>query len=128
MKKKTIIFYINIIISILLLTGCTPQVVFTPDNLPNAIVGQPYSIEIDISGGSGPVTASGFESSITPNVLWLEVNEKKDNFYNSFIIHGTPRTTDDITVKVKGYMIQTTPFGSSSEFDKTYVIKVKEAE
>lgn len=122
MKKLTSIFVIGF-----LLIGCTSKVIITPDKLPDAIVGQPYSVEIDISGGSGPVTASGFESSITPNVLWLEVNEKKDNFYNSFIIHGTPRTTDDITVRVKGYMIQTTPFGSSSEFDKTYIIKVKES-
>lgn len=123
MKKLTFIFVIGF-----LLVGCTSKVIIIPDKLPDAIVGQPYSVEIDINGGSGPVTASGFESSITPNVLWLEVNEKKDNFYNSFIIHGTPRTTDDITVRVKGYMIQTIPFGSSSEFDKTYIIKVKERE
>ena len=123
MKKLSRIFAVCF-----LLVGCTSKVIITPDKLPDAIVGQSYSVEIDINGGSGPVTASGFESSITPNVLWLEVNEKKDNFYNSFIIHGTPRTTDDITVRVKGYMIQTTPFGSSSEFDKTYVIKVKEKE
>ncbi|UYZ82888.1 hypothetical protein MTZ49_09710 [Entomomonas sp. E2T0] len=128
MKKKIIIFYVNIIILIMLLSSCTPKAVFTPDTLPNAIVGQNYYAEIDIAGGSGPVSAGGFEVSMKPDELWFEVNRKKDNFYNSFIIHGIPKTPEDITIIIKGDMVPTGLFGSGTEFNKTYIIKVKEAE
>lgn len=125
MKRLSIICVISF-----LLMGCIPpKVIFTPDKLPDAVVGKLYYVEIEIDGGSGPVTAGGFKSTSTPNKLWIEVNpKKKGRFYNSLIIHGTPVTTENITVKISGYMIPSGWSATTSEFEKTYVIKVKESE
>ncbi len=114
--------------TLFLLIGCAPKVIFTPDNLPDAVVGQIYYKEIEITGGTGPVTASGFKSTSTSNRLWVEVNPKEEaRFYNSLIIHGKPMTTDTVTIKITGYTIPTLFLGEA-KFEKTYVIKVKEKE
>ncbi|MFD1259830.1 hypothetical protein [Entomomonas asaccharolytica] len=118
----------SIFILCFLLVGCTPKVIITPDKLPDAIVGELYYAEIEINGGSGPVTAGGFERIITPQVLWVEPNpNKQGRFYNSLIIRGRPTTTETITVKIKGDMIPTLFLGEAN-FEKTYAIKVKEKE
>lgn len=124
MKRLSIICVISF-----LLIGCiAPEVVFTPDKLPDAIVGELYYAEIEIDGGSGPVTAGGFKSTSTSNRLWVEVNpNKKGRFYNSLIVHGKPITTETITIKISGHMIPS-GWSATSDFEKTYVIKVKEAE
>ncbi|MFD1259828.1 hypothetical protein [Entomomonas asaccharolytica] len=118
---------ISIFILCFLLVGCIPsKVIITPDTLPDAIVGELYYTEIEINGGSGPVTASGFQSTSTSNRLWVEVNPTKTaRFYNSLIVHGKPINTETITVKIKGHTIPTLFLGEAS-FEKTYVIKVKE--
>ena len=124
MKRLSILCLISF-----LLIGCTPsKVIITPDTLPDAIVGELYYAEIEINGGSGPVSAGGFKSTSTSNRLWVEPNPKrKGGFYNSLIVHGKPMTTETITIKISGDMIPT-GWRASSEFEKTYVIKVKEKE
>ncbi len=122
MKKLTFIFVIGF-----LLVGCTSKVIITPDKLPDAVVGEQYYAEIEINGGSGPVSG-GLKRDITSDYIWVEPNPKKEGrFYNSLIIHGIPKTTEDIIVKIQGEMIPTLFLGSA-KFEKTYVIKVKEAE
>ncbi|UYZ82864.1 hypothetical protein MTZ49_09590 [Entomomonas sp. E2T0] len=120
---------ISVFVLYFLLIGCTPsKVIITPDTLPEAIVGKPYYAEIEINGGSGPVTASGFKSTSTSNRLWVERNPNKESgFYNSLIVHGKPLTTETVTIKIRGGMIPT-GWRAPSDFEKTYVIKVKEKE
>lgn len=121
MKRLSILCLISF-----LLIGCTPsKVIITPDTLPEAIVGKLYYAEIEISGGSGPV--SSIKSNVTPDVLVIQRNPKKGRNDNQFIIYGKPITTETITVKMKGDMIST-GWRASAEFEKTYVIKVKEKE
>ncbi|MFD1259826.1 hypothetical protein [Entomomonas asaccharolytica] len=120
----------SIFILCFLLIGCTPKVMITPDKLPDAVVGELYYAEIEITGGSGPVTASGFKRIITPPVLWVEPNYEKDkregSFYNSLTVKGIPKTTEDITIKISGYMIPSGWSTATSKFEKTYIIKVRD--
>lgn len=127
-KKLVIVFGIYF-----LLVGCIPpKVVITPDKLPDAVIGELYYAEIEINGGSGPVTTSGFKRVITPHVLWVQPNYEKDkregSFYNSLTVQGIPKTTENITIKISGYMIPSGWSATTSKFEKTYVIKVKEKE
>ncbi|UYZ82865.1 hypothetical protein MTZ49_09595 [Entomomonas sp. E2T0] len=114
-----------ILIVIFLLIGCTPKVIITPDKLPDAVVGELYYTEIEITGGTGRVTS--VNSVITPNVLFLEPNPKAGwGNYNKSIIIGKPETTELIMVKITGDMAPSF-FNSDPKFEKTYVIKVKES-
>ncbi|MFD1259831.1 hypothetical protein [Entomomonas asaccharolytica] len=121
MKKLTTIFIMGF-----LLLGCTPKVIIAPDKLPDAIVGELYYAEIEITGGTGRATS--VNSVITPNVLFLEPNPKAGwGNYNKSIIVGKPITTETITVKITGDMAPSF-FNMDPKFEKTYVIKVKERE
>ncbi len=126
MKKLTSILVIGF-----LLIGCTPRVVITPDKLPDAVIGNYYYERIDISRGSGPISAGSFYYHITPEnsgleIIFPEINGVSE--YNNMAVQGVPKLLEEITVRVKGAMIPVSLFGGSSEFDKTYAIKVKERE
>lgn len=125
MKKISIIFAVYF-----LLVGCTSKVIITPDKLPDAVIGNYYYERIDISRGSGPISAVSFYYHITPEnsgleIIFPEINGVSE--YNNIAVQGLPKLLEDITVRVKGAMIPVSLFGGSSEFDKTYIIKVKES-
>ncbi|MFD1259853.1 hypothetical protein [Entomomonas asaccharolytica] len=127
MKKLSRIFAVCF-----LLVGCISKVTITPDKLPEAKLEQPYYAKIEIKGGSGPVSAGGLSYSITPIDSGIELDvcdpEDKTFFtYNCFIVKGIPKILHNITLTIKGDMVGTMYMGSS-EFDKTYVIKVKDAD
>ncbi|MFD1259851.1 hypothetical protein [Entomomonas asaccharolytica] len=124
MKKLTSIFVISF-----LLIGCTPRLVITPDKLMDALLGQPYHDEIIISVGSGPVSPASFDYSIKPNNSGLELySYSVDDQFNHFVVKGIPNTLDDIVIHMTGETELRSPFYSPKEFNKTYVIKVKEKE
>lgn len=122
--KLTIIFFIYSLI-----IGCIPpKVIITPNELPNATVGVPYSAEIKIDGGSGPI--GGFENIIYPegsglSIMFPEVNGIVESNY--MIIQGVPLIKQELRVILKGFMI---PIGwnNVSRYEKAYIIKVKELE
>ncbi|MFD1259827.1 hypothetical protein [Entomomonas asaccharolytica] len=118
---------ISVFLLYFLLTGCTPKVMITPEILPDAIVGEPYYAEIEITGGTGRVKSIG--SVITPpNALFLQLNPKAGwGNYNKRIINGKPITNETIIVKITGDMAPTF-FNRKPTFEKTFVIKVKERE
>ncbi len=125
MRKISTIFAVYF-----LLVGCTSKVIITPDKLPDAVVDKSYYAEIKISGGSGPISGGGFDLRIYPDnsgleVIFPEINGRAD--YNNIAIQGVPIIVGNITITIKGDMIPT-GWNASSEFDKDYVIKVKEAE
>lgn len=123
MKRLSILCLISF-----LLIGCTPKVIISPDKLPDAVVGEIYYKEIEISGGTGRVLSGRVKSIITPYVLSVERNPKTGyGDYNRLIIHGKPMTTETITVKITGDMAPSF-FNTEPKFEKTYVIKVKEKE
>ena len=126
LNKSVIIFAIYFS-----LIGCIPpKVIITPDKLPDAVIGTPYYTEIKITGGSGPISGSGFKLHIYPDnsgleIIFPEINGRVK--YNNMTIQGIPKTVENVTIIIKGGMI---PSGwrATSDFEKTYVIKVKEAE
>ncbi|UYZ82575.1 hypothetical protein MTZ49_08065 [Entomomonas sp. E2T0] len=128
MKNLSIIFAVCF-----LLIGCTSsKVVITPDELPEANFKQPYYAKFEIKGGSGPVSAGGLSYSMTPVNSGIELDicdpdDKTFFTYNCFIVKGIPKISQNITLKIKGDMVGTMYMGSS-EFNKTYIIKVKESE
>lgn len=112
-----------------LISACTPSVKITPEELPEAKYKQPYYAKFEISGGSGPVTPRSLTYSINPINSGIELDicdpENKTFFtYNCFIVKGIPKILHNITIKVQGGMVGRM-FMGSSEFSKTYVIKVK---
>ncbi|WP_392562167.1 hypothetical protein RHO12_01375 [Orbus sturtevantii] len=126
------LIFSRLIITVLacfLLIGCIPpRVIITPDKLPDAIIGMPYSAEIKIDGGSGPI--GGFENIIYPEhcglkIIFPEVNGVVESNYMR--IQGTPVVKQEISVSLKGFMIPT-GWNDSSSYKKIYIIKVKEAE
>ena len=127
MKKLSRIFAVCF-----LLVGCTSKVIITPDTLPDAKFEQSYYAKIEIKGGSGPVSARGLNYSITPinSGIELDVCEPEDKTFftfNCFIVKGIPKISNNITLKISGGMMGTMFLGNT-EFNKTYVIKVKEAD
>lgn len=71
MKKLTSIFVIGF-----LLIGCTSKVIITPDKLPDAVVGKPYYIEIQIKGGT-PVASLKWEALPINNGFFVKTIEKE---------------------------------------------------
>ena len=114
----------SIFILCFLLIGCTPKVMITPDKLPDAVVGELYYADIEITGGTSGVRS--IYSVITPNVLFLGSSPKTGSSdYNNLVIEGKPITTETITVKITGYTAPTL-FDTDAKFEKTYIIKVRD--
>ncbi|MFD1259829.1 hypothetical protein [Entomomonas asaccharolytica] len=120
---------VSIFILYFLLIGCTSsKIIITPDKLPDAIVGELYYAEIEISGETSRVLSGRVKSLIIPNVLVVQSNPKTGwGNDNQLIIYGKPITTETITVKITGDMAPSF-FNMDPKFEKTYVIKVKERE
>lgn len=121
-----------VILFYFIVSACAPRVTITPKELPEAKLEQPYYAKFVIKGGSGPVSAGGLSYSITPinSGIELDVCEPEDKTFftfNCFIVKGIPKISHDITLKIKGDMMGTMFLGNT-DFNKTYVIKVKEAE
>lgn len=118
----------SIFILYFLLVGCAQKVIITPDILPDAVVGEIYYAEIEITGGSGPISGSRFEQHVYPEnsgleIIFPEINGRVE--YNNMAVQGTPKTVENIKIKIKGDMIPT-GWHASSVFEKTYIIKVKQ--
>lgn len=127
--KEKINLSIVIVLSYISLMACTPKVIITPNELPDAKLGQPYYARISIEGGSGPISISSFRRSINPYGSGLEItfpNIEGDISYHNLAIQGIPTISENIFITIEGAMIPTILFGGSSEFKKTYIIKVKQ--
>lgn len=130
--RKLIFSRLIIVFSLcFLLIGCIPpRVIISPNELPNGVVGKEYYVPITIDGGSGPISGSGFLRDIYPNgsgleIVFPEVDGRVE--YNNMAIQGTPKKVGNIKIIIKGGMISS-GWNAPSDFEKTYIIKVKEAE
>ncbi|NWK87971.1 hypothetical protein [Raoultella terrigena] len=128
MKRILSIFYLFI------LSGCTLHAEFHPEKnqLKDAVVGVPYYVKIDILGGHvATLTNSqgdrGFVGDIRPDDVGLHLehcnNDKYDN--NCVQIKGIPTKKGMVKVRVSGFF-NVAMFQKSSEFDKTYIIRIKD--
>lgn len=129
MKNNNIRLNLLVVITYILV-GCTPQLTIIPDKLNDATLGHPYYAEIKIQGGSGPVSSGSFDYLIKPENSGLELDffdpQNTPVEFNHFIVKGIPTTLEDISIYIKGATIVSIPWHSSIEFDKTYVVKVRE--
>jgi hypothetical protein len=113
------------LLSFLIVSGCTKRVVFEPNNLPSAHVGQLYSVPISITGGTGPIVDLTYEIIPASTGIKLIFDKKKyytEYIYNNFTIEGKPRFSGVIKIQLKGGMV-----ASAGEiFKKSYTINVTE--
>lgn len=107
----------------LFLTGCGNQIVFEPNKLPEAFVGQEYYVPITISGGTGPVVDLSYEIHPSNSGLKLVFVEKKyytKHIYNNFTIQGKPEEQGVITISIKGGVVAS----AGQDFKRKYEINV----
>ncbi|CDG19042.1 MULTISPECIES: hypothetical protein [Xenorhabdus] len=101
--------------------------------LPDATVGKEYHVSILIEGGGvyskTPIIIeppdSGIKWSPHKEKFTLDGKEKISNNYNKLMIIGKPSKVGEIHISVGGG-VRGTMFSGSREFNKTYIIKVKE--
>lgn len=115
-------------------SACTLHADVTPDgnSLNDAIVGTPYTSEINISGGAvSSLDSSGkkrFVGEITPSDTGLTLRYCNDSpAHNCVRIQGVPVKPGIVTVRVSGGLFGTN-VATGGEFDKTYTIKIKDSE
>lgn len=121
-KKKYILFLVFLIYVI----GCSSSVNFIPNELPTAIVGKPYYIEIQIQGGT-PVASLTWDVFPENNGLCIESIEKEGYWEKDFLrIHGSPTKATDMKITLNGFTYGTSLPGK--KFKKIYLLKVKEIE
>ncbi|MFD1259850.1 hypothetical protein [Entomomonas asaccharolytica] len=124
MKKLSRIFAVCF-----LLVGCTPDLVIKPDKLKDAVLGQSYYDEVIITGGPRPILDGSFDYTIKPDNSGIDLYLiDVDAPFNHIIVKGIPNTSQDITIHLLGEASIRDPLYSAKKLDKTYVIKVKEAE
>lgn len=107
----------------LFLNGCSNQIVFEPNKLPEAHVGQEYYVPISISGGTGPVVDLSYEIHPSNSGLKLVFAAKKyytEYIYNNFTIQGVPEAQGIITINMKGGVVAS----AGQEFERKYEINV----
>lgn len=99
--------------------SCKTKVSFLPDELPNAVIGKPYSAMISISGGPMP-DESNLDYEITPENSGLKIKPVKEGWYNDIELYGIPNIQGEIKVNLVGGV-----YGyPSAHFNKIFIVKV----
>lgn len=122
-----IIHPIGLFCIILLLSGCfgTSKGEVYPYSLPDAIVNQPYSTPIHISGGY--IYAGGLQINSTPQLPNLTTKRMFDNSEdqigndNSILLFGIPEHTGQYKIHLSGTGSHVIP---PLKFDHTYILNV----
>lgn len=117
-----------------ILSACTLHAEVTPDGnfLSNAIVGKPYSSEININGGAVfSLDSNGkekFVGEITPSDTGLSLEYCNDSpAHNCVRIRGIPVKPAVVNIRVSGGLFGTN-VATGGRFDKTYTITIKDSE
>ncbi|EOC3625914.1 hypothetical protein ACI3B4_000335 [Enterobacter hormaechei] len=116
-------YYLTAFIISSFLTGCSNNLVFEPDKLPDGYIGQEYYVPISISGGTGPFVDLSYEILPSNSGLKLEFEEKKyytEYIYNNFTILGKPKSPGVIVINLKGGVVAS----AGQRFKKEYEIHV----
>ncbi|MCM7834214.1 hypothetical protein [Enterobacter asburiae] len=115
-------------------SACTLHADVTPDgnSLNDAIVGTLYASEININGGAvSSLDSSGkerFVGEMTPPDTGLTLRYCNDSpAHNCIRVQGVPVKPGIVTVRVSGGLFGTN-VATGGEFDKTYIIKIKDSE
>jgi hypothetical protein len=115
--------YCVIFVFLLLLTGCSNQIVFKPDYLPDGHIGKEYYVPVTISGGAGPVVDLTYDIHPSNSGLKVVFSEKKYHtkyIYNNFVIQGKPKLQGVITININGGIVAS----AGQDFKKKYKINI----
>lgn len=117
-----------------ILSGCTLHADVTPDgnSLSDALVGAPYSSEININGGAVfSLDKNGkekFVGEIIPSDTGLSLEYCNDSpAHNCVRIKGIPVKPTVVNIRVSGRLFGTN-VATGGRFDKTYTITIKDPE
>lgn len=127
-KHHNLMKKLEILITALLLSGCSSKIIFMPSELPKALMEKKYNEKIYISGGSGPV-ASSHSYTLTPQNSGLNIDYcdiKSPARYNCIVITGAPQKAGTVIVHLIGGTIPTSLFSPSEEFDKKINISISD--
>lgn len=97
-----------------------PALTFSPDALPDATVGVPYSAAITISGNQTPVGDFFPEASLPPGLIWSwdeTVNR------NIGMMTGTPTTAGTYQVTLSAWCLGTNVSGQTGSREYTLVVR-----
>lgn len=115
-----------IVVSSLLIIGCSDPVKVSPDKLPDAYLNQPYQTNIEITGGAVVELSFYSEVSDASFKIMPSIAEGgyKDN--NMLTVTGTPTTLEPIYINIAGSTYGTNFPGK--DFEKEYTIEVRVTE
>ena len=100
-------------------TTSRPSLIFSPDTLPDAQVGVPYEVEIQILQNVTPPGDFSLSEGNLPKGLTLEFMQGKDKAR----IYGVPEEAGTFIFKVSVWCYGTSINGQTGE--KEYTLKVK---
>lgn len=118
------------------ISSCSNNVTFHPetDKLPDAKVGEHYSVEIHANFSSGDMfyfTKKNTEVRLTPSNTGLKVSPdfniqcaRDCGYHNNFVISGIPHNKGDLRI---GVYVQTvnTMFTPSEVLSKEYLLTIR---
>jgi hypothetical protein len=120
-KNHILIFVFALSISALACVRITPrpELVFTPDTVPDAQVGVPYEVEIQISQNETPTGDFYISEGNLPKGLTLTYVSYEDKLK----ISGAPEETGTFIFKTSVWCYGTSVSGQTGEKEYTLVVK-----
>ena len=105
------------------IAGCVfrPNLVFSPTTLPDAHVGQPYSVTITVSQAATPVGGASVSTGSLPAGLRLTLRE--DPHDNTMTISGTPTAAGSFDFSIDVWCYGTNVAGQTATQPYTLVVK-----
>ena len=97
-----------------------PRLSFDPDELPDAHLGEPYSVTISVINNVTPVGNMGIAEGELP--AGLEFQHEQDS--DSAQIHGTPEHSGEFTFVISAWCLGTSVNGQVGE--KQYTLAITE--
>jgi hypothetical protein len=103
---------------IVLLAACgRPALIFAPDRLPDATVGQRYHATIEVSGGETPV--GNISAAPLPPGLTLVYDKSRDGKAS---VEGTPTTVGLTSITVDAWCYGTNRTGQTGKHVYEFVV------
>jgi hypothetical protein len=96
-----------------------PALSFAPTALPDATVGQPYSVEITVSGNQTPVGDLYPAGALPPG---LSLPYDQDTHSSSATLSGTPTTAGTYQLTVSAWCLGTNISGQTGSHEYTLVV------
>jgi len=123
-SKFSSVFILGMLLTLalycLLFAGCgRSALVFSPDPLPQAAIGQAYQATIKISENSTPVGSMTIDSGSLPSGLAFQFNKGTD----SAVITGTPSQSGSFKFTLGAWCMGTNSQGQSGTHNYLLLVK-----